>query len=114
MGSRTSTARTAGQTNGAWLWAAGSAPYLWNAIALQLMRDRDDDSDRDDHGHGESEWRGRDRDDLLEHARILAKLDVAMAESGIGCWDQKVKHNFWRPITAIRESGDPTWTPLFC
>jgi hypothetical protein len=77
------------------------------------MRDRDDDSDRDDHGHSESEWRGRDRDDLLEHARILAKLHVAMAESGIGCWDQKVKYNFWRPITAIRESGDPTWTPLF-
>ena len=113
MGSRTSTARTADQTNGAWLWAAGTAPYLWNAIALQLMRDRDDDSDRDDHGHGESEWRGRDRDDLLEQARILAKLHVAMAESGIGCWDQKVKYNFWRPITAIRESGDPTWTPLF-
>jgi len=113
MGSRTSTARTADQTNGAWLWAAGSAPYLWNAIALQLMRHRDDDSDRDDHGHGDSESRGRDRDDLLEQARILAKLHVAMAESGIGCWDQKVKYNFWRPITAIRESGDPTWTPLF-
>ena len=113
MGSRTSTARTADQTNGAWLWAAGSAPYLWNAIALQLMRNRDDDSDRNDHGHGESESRGRDRDDLLEQARILAKLHVAMAESAIGCWDQKVKYNFWRPITAIRESGDPTWTPLF-
>src|SRR6185295_12149928 len=111
MGSRTSTARTADQTNGAWLWAAGSAASLWNAIALQLMRDRDDGSDRDDHGHGESEWRGRDR--LLEHARILAKLHVGMAEAGIGCWDQKVKYNFWRPITAIRESGDPTWTPLF-
>jgi hypothetical protein len=113
MGSRTSTARTADQTNGAWLWAAGSAPYLWNAIALQLMRDRDDDSDRDDHGHGTREWRGRDRHGLLENARILAKLHVAMAEAGIGCWDQKVKYNFWRPITAIRESGDPTWTPLF-
>ncbi len=113
MGSRTSTARTADQINGAWLWAAGSASSLWNAIALQLIRDRDDDLDRDGHGHGESEWRRRGRDELLEHARILAKLHVAMAESGIGCWDQKLKYNFWRPITAIRESGDPTWTPLF-
>jgi hypothetical protein len=113
MGSRTSTARTADQTEGAWLWAAGSASYMWNAITLQLMQNRDDDSDRDDHGHGESEARGRDREDLLEHARILAKLHVAMAEAAIGCWDQKLKYNFWRPITAIRESGDPTWTPLF-
>jgi hypothetical protein len=36
-----------------------------------------------------------------------------MADAAIGCWDQKVKYNFWRPITAIRETGDPTWTPLF-
>jgi hypothetical protein len=75
------------------------------------MRVRDDDPERDDHGRGESEGRGHD--DLLEHARILAKLHVSMAEAGIGCWDQKLKYNFWRPITAIRESGDPTWTPLF-
>src|SRR4029450_4762318 len=62
---------------------------------------------------GERERRGGDRDRLVENARILAALNVAMADAGIGCWDQKVKYNFWRPITAIRESGDPTWTPLF-
>ena len=71
------------------------------------------DSDRDDRFLGESERRGGDRDRLLENARILAALNVAMADATIGCWDQKVKYNFWRPITAIRESGDPTWTPLF-
>src|SRR4029079_4758653 len=43
----------------------------------------------------------------------LAALNVAMADATIGCWDQKVKYNFWRPITAIREGGDPMWTPLF-
>jgi len=117
MGSRTSAARTPDQTNSAWLWASSSAAYLWNAVALQLIEarahDRDHDSDRDDRFRGESERRGGDGDRLLENARILAALNVAMADAAIGCWDQKVKYNFWRPITAIRESGDPTWTPLF-
>ena len=116
MSSRTSAARTPDQTNGAWLWASASAGYLWNAVTLQLIEarahHRDHDSDRDDPFRGESERRGSDRDRLLENARILAALNVAMADAAIGCWDQKVKYNFWRPITAIRESGDPTWTPL--
>jgi PAP2 superfamily len=115
MGSRTRAARTPEQTNHAWLWASGSAGYLWNAITLQLIeaRGRDRDSDRDEGFPGESERRGDDGDRLLENARLLAALNVAMADAAIGCWDQKVKYNFWRPITAIRESGDPTWTPLF-
>jgi len=117
MGSRTSGVRTPDQTNSAWLWASSSAAYLWNTVALQLIEarahDRDHDSDRDDRFRGESERHGVDRDRLLENARILAALNVAMADAAIGCWDQKVKYNFWRPITAIRESGDSTWTPLF-
>ena len=45
-----------------------------------------------------------------------------MADAAIGCWDAKYMYNFWRPITAIRETADdgngattpdPTWTPLF-
>jgi hypothetical protein len=116
-GSRTSAARTPDQTDNAWLWASGSAPYLWNAVALQLIevrvRDRDDDPDHDDPWRGESERRAGDGDRLLENARILAALHVAMADAAIGCWDQKVKYNFWRPITAIRASGDSGWTPLF-
>jgi hypothetical protein len=113
MGSRTSAGRTSDQTNGAWLWASASAGYLWNAVALQLIEARAHDAVRDDGFVGESEGRGDDRDRLLENARILAALNVAMADAAIGCWDQKVKYNFWRPITAIRETGDPTWTPLF-
>ena len=115
MGSRTSAARTPDQTNAAWLWASASAAYSWNAVTLQLIEARgcDRDSDRDDRFRGESEGGGGDRDPLLENARLLAALNVAMADAAIGCWDQKVKYNFWRPITAIRESGDPTWTPLF-
>ncbi len=117
MGSRTSGARTPDQTNSAWLWASSSAAYLWNTVAQQLIevraRDRHDDADHDDRFRGDSERRGDDGDRLLDNARLLAALNVAMADAAIGCWDQKVKYNFWRPITAIRESGDPTWTPLF-
>ena len=111
MGTRTSAARTSDQTNAAWLWASGSAGALWNAVTLQLIEARG--RDRDDRFRGESEGQGGGRDRLLENARLLAALNVAMADAAIGCWDQKVKYNFWRPITAIRESGDPTWTPLF-
>ena len=59
---------------------------------------------------------------FLRNARVLAELDVAMADAAIGCWDAKYTFNFWRPITAIRETGDDgnaatapdtTWTPLF-
>ena len=48
-------------------------------------------------------------------------LDIAMADSGIACWDAKYTYNFWRPITAIANAdtdgnantqADTTWTPL--
>jgi hypothetical protein len=119
MGSRTSALRTADQTNASWFWALSTAPLLWNQVALSLIerrgRDRDDDGDRDERGHQE---RGRD---LLENARILASLNIAMADAAIGCWDAKWEYRFWRPITAIREADlanpriarDPAWMPLF-
>jgi len=113
MGSRTSAARTLDQTNGAWLWASTSAGSLWNAVARQLIEARDRVGDRGDRFRGENAYDRGDHDRLLEHARLLAALNVALADATIGCWDQKVKYNFWRPITAIRESSDPAWTPLF-
>jgi hypothetical protein len=65
----------------------------------------------------------------LEMARLLALVNVAMADSGILCWQAKFNNDLWRPITGIRESdpgtgptgagdgnaatvGDPTYTPL--
>jgi len=113
MGSRTSPTRTADQTTAAWLWASSSGAYLWNAVALQLIETRRHDRDTEARFRDEGEQHGGDRDRLLENARILAALNVAMADAAIGCWDQKLKYNFWRPITAIRDSGDPAWTPLF-
>ena len=116
MGSQTSTARTSEQTLYAWLWATGSAPYLWNHVAVSLLEPRDDDGDN------QNESRGSGRGTLLRNARVLAALNVAMADAGIGCWDAKYTFNFWRPTTAIRETAndgneattpDAGWTPLF-
>jgi hypothetical protein len=129
MGSLTSATRTADQTIYSLFWNSGTATYLWNNTALTLIDSADgrkDDDDRDHHGDDDRDHHGDgDRDhhnQLLENARLLASLDVAMADAAIGCWDAKYAYNFWRPITAIRETADdgngattadPAWTPLF-
>ena len=123
MGSQTSTARSSDQTVASWFWATGTASYFWNHVAVSLLDSGDKDKDRDD---DRGKDRGNNKHDnpstLLRDARLLAALNVAMADAGIGCWDAKYTYNFWRPITAIRETADdgnaattadPTWTPLF-
>jgi len=56
-----------------------------------------------------------------DSARLLALINLAMADAQIAVWDSKLHFNFWRPITAIREGdddldprtvGDPAWTPF--
>jgi membrane-associated phospholipid phosphatase len=52
---------------------------------------------------------------LSENARLFALLNICLADAGILCWECKFRHNFWRPITAIREANtdpDPTWISL--
>jgi hypothetical protein len=115
MGRQTSTARSSDQTVYSWFWAtATSTPYYWNHVALSLLQGRDEDRDDQDDSGGSST--------LLRSARVLATLDIAIADAAIGCWDAKYTFNSWRPITAIRETADdgnpattsdPTWTPLF-
>ena len=65
----------------------------------------------------------------VELARLLALVNVSMADTAMGIWEAKYHYDFWRPITGIRESdpgtgptgtgdgnpatvGDPTFTPL--
>jgi len=67
--------------------------------------------------------------DLVEMARLLALVNVALADTGIAAWESKYYWDFWRPVTAIREAdegtgptglgdgnpdteGDATFTPL--
>ncbi len=54
-------------------------------------------------------------------ARLLALVNMAIADAVITAWDSKLYYNFWRPLNAIREGefdgnantiGDPTWQPL--
>jgi hypothetical protein len=114
MGRQTSTARSSDQTVYSWFWAtATSTSYDWNHVALSLLQGRGEDGDNQDDSSGSST--------LLRNARVLATMDIAMADAAIGCWDAKYHYNFWRPITAIREPADdgnpattpdPTWTPL--
>lgn len=67
---------------------------------------------------------------VADNARLFAFLNVALADAGILCWDQKYIHDFWRPVVGIREhdrsmgpkpgqsgndlsdEGDPLWLPL--
>ncbi|MCI0748259.1 MAG: vanadium-dependent haloperoxidase [Verrucomicrobia subdivision 3 bacterium] len=44
----------------------------------------------------------------LELARLLALINVAMADAGIAVWESKYYYDFWRPITAIREADPGT------
>jgi len=66
---------------------------------------------------------------VTENARMLALVNVAMADAGIAAWETKYFYKFWRPVAAIREAdagtgpsglgdgnpatvGDATWMPL--
>jgi hypothetical protein len=63
-----------------------------------------------------------------ELTRLLALVNVAMADAGIAIWESKYFYEFWRPVTGIREAnrddsptgrgdgnpetkGDPGYTP---
>lgn len=58
---------------------------------------------------------------LLATARLLALVNIALADSYTAGWDSKFHYNFWRPYTAIREAAadnnnltmeDASWEPL--
>jgi membrane-associated phospholipid phosphatase len=117
MGSISSPTRTPDQTIYAWFWNASTVSYLWNHVADVLIEQGDRD-EGDDSGHSE----GQRRSSLLENARLLALLDLAMADAGIACWEAKYHYVFWRPVTAIPLADtdgnpatipDPLWMPLF-
>jgi membrane-associated phospholipid phosphatase len=107
MGSLTSATRTPDETIFAWFWASSTASYLWNNVALSLIKDE---------GHQQQ------GSSTLQNARFLALLNLAIADAAIGCWDAKYTYVFWRPVTAIplaatddnpATTADPTWMPLF-
>ena len=102
VGSLNSVTRTAEQTLIARFWPSTSSPnYFPNRLAVALGQQR--------------------HTTLSENARILALVNVAIADAGIAIWRAKHDYMFWRPITAIQladTDGNPatvqdaTWTPF--
>jgi len=101
MGSVTSMLRTADQTDACNFWASTGATVLWDRAAIDLSTAQ---------GY-----------ELSDNARLLATLNLAIADAIISCWDAKYHFEFWRPVTAIRladTDGNPDtiqdeeWTPL--
>jgi len=114
-GEGTPTARTPEQTEIGLYWAYDGTPSLcapprlYNQIATTIAAQM-----------GSS---------AIETARLLALLNVAMADAGTAIWESKYYYQVWRPIVGIREAdegtgptgagdgnpateGDPTWSPL--
>jgi hypothetical protein len=105
LGSKTSTLRTAEQTQVALFWADGGGtatpPGHWHLIAQGISSDR--------------------HLSLLENARLFALLGIAAADAAIVAWDTKYAYSCWRPVTGIRAGDqdgnpdtrvDPAWEPL--
>jgi len=96
VGGKVSTVRTADQTEIARFWFEG--PGAWNTIARTVAVSRSLDA--------------------RDSARLLALMNMAMADAYIAGFKIRYVYDFWRPITAIREgdndgndatAGDPTW-----
>ena len=111
----TPTARTEEQTQIGIYWAYDGTPSLcapprlYNQVAVTIATQM--------------------RSNVVELARLLALVNVAMAEAGTAIWESKYYYNVWRPVTGIREAdpgtgpsgdgdgnpatiGDPTFSPL--
>lgn len=95
-GTTTLTVRDADQTEMARFWADGAGTSFafghWNMIAQGVAEDL--------------------QLDVVSEARLFALLNIATADAIISSWDTKYEYNFWRPVTAIRATTDPDWTPL--
>lgn len=116
MGSASSAARTSDQTVYALFWNS-TGSYYWNHIALSLIERNDESREY----LSQQETSSRHQDKMLNTARLLAALNIAMADAGIACWDAKFAFSFWRPVTAISAAAtdgnpatiaEPNWTPL--
>ena len=101
MGSAANSGRTADQTLYANFWQAGNPPDYWDQVATSLA--------------------AQHHFSVLRTARLLALLNIGLADAIIGCWDAKYTYSSWRPITAIQlgdtdgndaTSADASWTPL--
>jgi hypothetical protein len=81
VGGRDSTERPQDRANVVRLYAALSDAVLWNRIASQLA--------------------AAHRRPLVENARMLALLNMALSDAGVAVMDAKYHYTIWRPETAL-------------
>lgn len=93
LGAKESVVRTEEQSLIARFWSdfsyTSTPPGHWNELAIEKM------AERKVSGH--------------DAARLLALLNLAMADAAIAAWDCKYEYNFWRPETAIQHAGEKDW-----
>lgn len=88
------------QTVGGLFWAydgsnlIGTPPRLYNQIVKQIAFDESIGSDINSDENN------------AQFIRLLALVNVAMADAGIFCWRDKYKYELWRPLSGVR--ADPT------
>lgn len=88
----------------------GTPPRQYNQIVRRVAKQQKNDSEK--------------------NVRLFAFVNVAMADAGILAWEQKYRHDLWRPVVGIREhdasfgpaapeadsnldnDADPQWLPL--
>jgi membrane-associated phospholipid phosphatase len=105
IGRLDSTERTADQTEIALFWADGAGtatpPGHWNRIASKVLMSQSHE--------------------LIESARTMALLNLALADAAIAAWDNKYFYDYWRPLHAINQGQDDSnpatiqdlsWIPL--
>ena len=91
---RQATQRTEEQTFIGIFWAYDGTPSLcapprlYNQITVQIADQR--------------------RLSAIQFARLLALVNVAMADAGMTIWESKYHYDFWRPVLGIRESDPGT------
>ena len=93
MGSATSTARSAEQTETALFFSDNPVRQYQDAMRERAVR------------HSM---------DIVDAARMFAVANAAGADALITCWRVKVDAPFWRPVTAIQQAdrdGNPATTP---
>ena len=100
LGSRTSTRRTAEQTEIARFWEF-SLPSIYHGVVRSVT--------------------GMPGRETTQNARLFAAVAQAMDDALIAVWDAKYHYNFWRPVTAIRNGDndgnaaterDASWVPF--
>jgi len=46
--------------------------------------------------------------DVMKLSRLLALVNVAMADAAIEIWESNFYYQFWRPVTGLREADERT------